>query len=89
MKIVISVPDADLERFDRIAERQGMTSSEFYRVAGGKLADELEGAGAAEQSGTAELTRLADAAIIEVGQPTAGEDFLRESERIARTGSEW
>jgi len=83
MKTAISVPDADFERFDRLAKRHGMTRSEFYRVAGQKLADELEGAGKAE------LTRLADAAIAEVGQPTAGDDFLRESERIARTGSEW
>ncbi|MBF4617505.1 CopG family transcriptional regulator [Clavibacter sp. VKM Ac-2873] len=83
MKTAISVPDSDFERFDRVATRFGMTRSEFYRVAGQKLADELEGAGKAE------LTRLADAAIAEVGQPSAGGEFLRESERIARTGSEW
>jgi hypothetical protein len=83
MKTAISVPDADFERFDRIAKRHGMTRSEFYRTAGRMLADELEGAGEAE------LTRLADAAIAEVGQPVADAGFLRESERIARTGSGW
>ncbi|MFS4505789.1 CopG family transcriptional regulator [Clavibacter sp. Sh2141] len=83
MKTAISVPDADFDRFDRIAKQHGMTRSEFYRTAGRMLADELEGAGEAE------LTRLADAAIAEVGQPIADTDFLRESERIARTGSGW
>ncbi|WP_233550108.1 type II toxin-antitoxin system HicB family antitoxin [Clavibacter lycopersici] len=34
MRIVISIPDADLERSDRVAERHGLTRSEFHLVAG-------------------------------------------------------
>ncbi|HEY0186986.1 MAG TPA: CopG family transcriptional regulator [Cellulomonas sp.] len=54
MKTAISVPDADFERFERVAARHGMNRSEFYQQAGRRLADELEG--------VAELTALANAA---------------------------
>jgi len=81
MKTAISIPDGDFDRFERIAARHGMNRSEFYRIAGRRLADELEGA--------AELTALANAVIARVGQPSADSPFLRESERIALEGSEW
>ena len=81
MKTAISIPDGDFDRFERIAARHGMNRSEFYRIAGRRLADELEGA--------AELTALANAVIARVGQPSAHSPFLRESERIALAGSEW
>jgi metal-responsive CopG/Arc/MetJ family transcriptional regulator len=83
VKTAISLPDPDFDRFDRVAKRFGMTRSEFYRVAEQKLADELEG------GGEAELTRLADAALADAGHPAAADPFLAESERIARTGTEW
>jgi hypothetical protein len=81
MKTAISVPDADFERFERIAARHGLNRSEFYRLAGSKLADELEGA--------AELSALADAAIARTGQPSGDGVFLAESERLFTRGSEW
>ena len=81
MKTAISIPDGDFDRFERIAARHGMNRSEFYRIAGRRLADELEGA--------AELTALANAVIARVGQPSADSPFLRDSERIALEGSEW
>jgi metal-responsive CopG/Arc/MetJ family transcriptional regulator len=81
MKTAISIPDGDFDRFERIAARHGMNRSEFYRIAGRRLADELEGA--------AELTAMANAVIARVGQPSADSPFLGESERIAREGSEW
>jgi len=81
MKTAISIPDSDFERFERIAGRHGMNRSEFYRLAGRRLADELEGA--------AELTTLANAVISRVGQPSADSPFLDETERIVREGSEW
>ena len=83
MKTAISLPDPDFDRFDRVAKRFGMTRSEFYRVAGQKLADELEG------GGEAELTRPANAALADAGQSSDTAPFLAESERIARTGTEW
>jgi metal-responsive CopG/Arc/MetJ family transcriptional regulator len=43
MKTAISVPDNDFERFERVAARNGMNRSEFFRLAGQRLADELEG----------------------------------------------
>ncbi|WP_206443303.1 hypothetical protein [Candidatus Protofrankia californiensis] len=81
MKTAISIPDGDFERFERVAARHGMNRSEFYRLAGKRLADELEG--------EAELTRLANAVLARVGQPSGDGLFLRESERVLREGTEW
>jgi hypothetical protein len=81
VKTAISIPDGDFDRFERIAARHGMNRSEFYRLAGRRLAEELEGA--------AELTALANAVISRVGQPTGGGAFLSESERVVLEGSEW
>ncbi|WP_425844411.1 ribbon-helix-helix protein, CopG family [Agrococcus sp. TSP3-2-1] len=81
MKTAISIPDADFERFERIAARHGMNRSEFYRRAGRRLADELEG--------EAELTAMADAVVARVGQPSADSPLLRESERIISEGTDW
>lgn len=80
MKTAISVPDSDFERFERVAARHGMNRSEFYQLAGRKLADELEG--------EAELTALANAAIARTGQP-ADELFLAESQRLFVEGTDW
>ncbi len=81
MKTAISIPDGDFDRFERIAARHGMNRSEFYRLAGRRLADELEGA--------AELTALANAVIARAGQPSADSPFLRASEGIVREATEW
>ncbi|MBB6389863.1 CopG family transcriptional regulator [Microbacterium thalassium] len=81
MKTAISIPDGDFERFERIAARHGMNRSEFYRLAGRRLADELEG--------EAELTAMANAVIARVGQPSEDSPFLAESERTVLEGSEW
>jgi metal-responsive CopG/Arc/MetJ family transcriptional regulator len=81
VKTAISVPDAEFERFERVAARHGMKRSEFYRLAGQKLADELEG--------EAELTALANAVIARVGQPAGDGMFLRESERIGLESTDW
>lgn len=81
MKTAISVPDGDFERFERIAARHGMNRSEFYRLAGQKLADELEG--------EAELTAMANAAIARAGQPHGDAVFLNESQRLMRENAEW
>lgn len=81
MKTAISVPDGDFERFERVAARHGMNRSEFFQLAGRKLADELEG-----ESG---LTALANAAIARAGQPAADSPFLSESERLFVEGVDW
>jgi hypothetical protein len=81
MKTAISIPNGDFERFERVAARHGMNRSEFYRLAGSRLAEELEG--------EAELTALANSVIARVGQPSAGSPFLRESERTVREGTDW
>ncbi|MGM7697944.1 CopG family transcriptional regulator [Microbacterium sp. A84] len=81
MKTAISLPDGDFERFERVAARHGMNRSEFYRRAGNRLVEELEG--------EAELTALANSVIARIGQPSAGSPFLQESERIVREGAEW
>ena len=81
MKTAISVPDGDFERFERVAARHGMNRSQFFQLAGRKLADELEG--------EAELTALANAALARAGQPS-GDGLMRaESERIVAEGSAW
>ncbi len=81
MKTAISLPNADFERFERVAARHGMNRSEFYRRAAQRLADELEGAG--------ELTALANAVIARAGQPAGDGLFLREGERLTIEGTEW
>jgi len=81
MKTAISLPDRDFERFERVAARHGMNRSEFYRLAGEKLAAELEG--------EAELTTLANATIARAGQPAGDDAFLRQSERTILEGTEW
>ncbi len=72
MKTAISLPDQAAERFDRIAQRHGMTRSEFYRRAAEHYADELA---------NADLTVQIDDAIDSVGQP--GE----ESAELRRTAN--
>ncbi len=81
MKTAISVPDGDFERFERVAARHGMNRSQFFQLAGRKLADELEG--------EAELTALANAALARAGQPSGDGLLLAESERIVAEGSSW
>ena len=81
MKTAISIPDGDFERFERIAARHGLNRSEFYRLAGRRLADELEG--------EAELTAMANAVIARAGQPSEDGPLLMESERTILAGSEW
>lgn len=81
MKTAISLPAGDFERFERVAARHGMNRSEFYRQAGRRLADELEG--------TSELTRLANAAISRAGQPADDGAFLQGSERAMLEQTEW
>ncbi|MFC4243953.1 CopG family transcriptional regulator [Gryllotalpicola reticulitermitis] len=81
MKTAISVPDDDFQRFERVAARNGMSRSEFYRRAGRKLADELEGSSA--------LTAIAAAVLAHHGQPSEDGLFLGESRRIMDTDSDW
>jgi hypothetical protein len=81
MKTAISVPDAEFERFERVAARHGMNRSEFFRLAGRRLADDLEG--------EAELTAVANAVMARVGQPAGDGVFLRESGRNLHDGAEW
>lgn len=80
MKTAISVPDADFERFERVAAKHGMNRSEFFQLAGRRLADELEGG--------SELTAIADAVLARAGDP-ADERFLREVARNQSEHTEW
>lgn len=84
MKTAISIPERDFERFERVASRHGMNRSQFYREAARRLADELENEG--------ELTRLANTVLARAvanDVPEDTEEFLRASERIIETGSDW
>lgn len=81
MKTAISLPDKDFERFERIATRNGMSRSEFYRRAGAKLADELEG--------SASLTLIAQEVLSRIGQPAEDGLLLEENRRVIESGSEW
>ena len=82
MKTAISLPDHTAERFDHIAQKHGMTRSEFYRRAAERYAHELA---------DADLTAQIDDAIDAVGQP--GEetaDFRRAANaRLAEASDEW
>lgn len=81
MKTAISLPDKDFERFERIAARNGMSRSEFYRRAGAKLADELEG--------SSSLTLIAQDVLTRVGQPAEDGLLLEANRRVIESGSEW
>lgn len=81
VKTAISLPDKDFERFERIAARNGMSRSEFYRRAGAKLADELEG--------SSSLTLIAQDVLTRVGQPAEDGLLLEENRRVIESGSEW
>lgn len=80
MKTAISVPDDDFARFERVAARHGMNRSEFYRLAGSRLADELEGA--------SDLTRIADD-VLARASADPHELFVRANEERLRGGAEW
>lgn len=82
MKTAISLPDHTAERFDRIAQKHGMTRSEFYRRAAEHYADELAGA---------DLTAQLDAAIDAVGQPGEESAELRRAanSRLADGSEDW
>ncbi|MCJ1715187.1 CopG family transcriptional regulator [Microbacterium sp. M1A1_1b] len=79
MKKAISVPDADFERFERVARAHGMNRSEFYRTAAARFADQLEG--------TSELTALADAALAKARDDD--DLFVRQNERLRSEGTTW
>lgn len=81
MKAAISVPDADFERFERVAVKHGMSRSEFYRRAAERYTEQLE-------TDDQELTRLMDAAIERYGQP-AEEEWLNVSQRTLLENTEW
>jgi metal-responsive CopG/Arc/MetJ family transcriptional regulator len=81
VKTAISVPDADFERFERVAARHGMNRSQFFRAAAQRYADELED--------TSVLTAVANAVLARAGQPSEDGVFLGESERVHAEGSEW
>jgi metal-responsive CopG/Arc/MetJ family transcriptional regulator len=82
MKTAISLPDHAAERFDHIAQKHGMTRSEFYRRAAEHYADELT---------SADLTEQIDGAIDAIGQP--GDDtaeFRRAANaRLVEASDEW
>ncbi|MGC4175124.1 CopG family transcriptional regulator [Demequina sp.] len=82
MKTAISVPDADFERFERVALRYGMTRSEFYQRAGRRLADELE-------EGTNALTEAANAALERAGASPVEDAFAVAAERALLENTEW
>jgi len=81
MKTAISMPDADFERFERVAGKHGMNRSEFYRLAAERLANDLEGG--------SELTAIAEAVLARAGEPRGDGLFLAESERLMREHTEW
>jgi predicted DNA-binding protein len=82
MKTAISLPDHAAERFDHIAQKHGMTRSEFYRRAAERYADELAGA---------DLTEQIDDAIDAIGQPGDDTAEIRRAAnaRLIEASDEW
>ncbi len=85
MKTAISVPDGDFARFERLAARHGMNRSEFFQLAGRRLADELEG--------SSDLTRIANQILAQAGAADADspddELFVRGNEQRLRESTDW
>ena len=73
MKTAISLPDDAAERFDRVADKHGMSRSEFYRRAAERYADELT---------DARLTEQLNEAIEAVGQPGDDTAELRRTANV-------
>lgn len=82
MKTAISLPDRAAERFDHVAQKYGMTRSEFYRRAAERFANELAGA---------DLTAQIDDAIDAIGQPgDETTEFRRAGNaRLTDASDEW
>lgn len=76
MKTAISLPDDLFARICRHAERLGMSRSEFFAVAAGKWADELDGA---------ELTAAIDRAVEPAG-PDENGAFLQAAAQAVLGG---
>lgn len=81
MKTAISLPDHDFERFEQAAADQRMSRSEFYRRAADHFVSSLEEG--------ADLTRLADAALAESGQPSDDSAFLAANQQALEQGDGW
>lgn len=81
MKTAISVPDGDFARFERVAARHGMNRSEFFQLAGRRLADELEG--------SSELTRIANQILAQADADADDELFVRGNEQRLRESTDW
>ena len=81
MKTAISLPDHDFQRFEQAAADQRMSRSEFYRRAADHFVSSL-GEGA-------DLTRLADAALEDSGQPSDNSPFLAVNEQALEQGDGW
>ncbi|MEV7608671.1 CopG family transcriptional regulator [Microbacterium sp. NPDC089320] len=81
MKTAISVPDGDFARFERVAARHGMNRSEFFQLAGRRLADELEG--------TSDLTRIANQILAQAEIDPADAVFVRANEQRLRESTDW
>lgn len=81
MKTAISVPDGDFARFERVAARHGMNRSEFFRLAGRRLADELEG--------SSDLTRIANQILAQADTDADDELFVRGNEQRLRESTDW
>ena|GEM_PF-476107 len=81
MKTAISVPDGDFARFERVAARHGMNRSEFFQLAGRRLADELEG--------SSHLTRIANQILAQADTDADDELFVRGNEQRLRESTDW
>ena len=81
MKTAISVPDGDFARFERGAARHGMNRSEFFQLAGRRLADELEG--------SSDLTRIANQILAQADTDAEDELFVRGNEQRLRESTDW
>ncbi len=82
MKTAISLPDHTAERFDHIAQKHGMTRSEFYRRAAERYAEELA---------DADLTAQINDAIDACGQPGGETAEFRSAAnaRLVEASGEW
>ncbi len=81
MKTAISVPDGDFARFERVAARHGMNRSEFFQLAGRRLADELEG--------SSDLTRIANQILAQAEIDPDDAVFVRGNEQRLRESADW
>ncbi|WP_159451338.1 ribbon-helix-helix protein, CopG family [Demequina sp. NBRC 110054] len=74
VEVIVTLTVDEAARIDAVADRQGLSRTDFLREAASRYADRLDR--------DRELTAAAEAALARAGQPAGSGIFLAESQRV-------